>query len=177
MCYAPGTCVFFKRLPRCHPHNLKQETHWILITFNLLLKVYSKPNIYNYLWILISGLGSWQTCLYTHDLYSICYLVIFLCTNDSVKSGKMQVIIEDPVANKYSLVRIKSGIWCRIWSWSPMPCEKHGTRDSEDKNRGRRPRFLSLLRPRAMFFTRHGRPWSNAIIARSLIYCFRFLFT
>ena len=46
----------------------------------------------------------------------------------------------------------------RIWSWSPMPCEKHGPRDSVDKNRGRktwpsglsndknlglRPRFLS----------------------------------
>ena len=31
---------------------------------------------------------------------------------------------------------------CRIWSWSPMPCEKHGPRDSVDKNRGRRPRFL-----------------------------------
>ena len=28
-----------------------------------------------------------------------------------------------------------------------MPCEKHGPRDSVDKNRGRRPRFLSLLRP------------------------------
>ena len=38
-------------------------------------------------------------------------------------------------------------IYCRIWSWSPMPCEKHGLRDSVDKNRGRRPRFLSLLRP------------------------------
>ena len=40
-------------------------------------------------------------------------------------------------------------VCCRIWSWSPVPCEKHG--------------------PRAMFFTRHGRPWSNPIIARSLI--------
>ena len=25
----------------------------------------------------------------------------------------------------------------RIWSWSPMPCEKYGPRDSVDKNRGR----------------------------------------
>ena len=39
-----------------------------------------------------------------------------------------------------------SGDFCmcyRIWSWLPMPCEKHGPRDSVDKNRGRRPRFLS----------------------------------
>ena len=43
-------------------------------------------------------------------------------------------------------------ISCRIWSWSPMPCEKHGPRDSVDKNRGRRPRFLSLLRPEGHVF-------------------------
>ena len=43
-------------------------------------------------------------------------------------------------------------IYCRIWSWSPMPCEKHGPRDSVDKNRGRRPRFLSLLRPEGHVF-------------------------
>ena len=36
-----------------------------------------------------------------------------------------------------------SMLGCRIWSLSPMPCEKHGPRDSVDKNRGRRPRFLS----------------------------------
>ena len=41
---------------------------------------------------------------------------------------------------------------CRIWSWSPMPCVKHGPRDSVDKNRGRRPRFLSLLRPEGHVF-------------------------
>ena len=41
---------------------------------------------------------------------------------------------------------------CRIWSWSPMQCEKHGPRDSVDKNRGRRPRFLSLLRPKGHVF-------------------------
>ena len=35
-------------------------------------------------------------------------------------------------------------------SWSPMPCGKHGPRDSADKNRGRRPRFLSLLRPESL---------------------------
>ena len=65
-------------------------------------------------------------------------------------------------------------ICCRIWSWSPMPCaiigfdhglpcrvknmaigpqcEKHGPRDSVDKNWGRRPRFLSLLRPEGHVF-------------------------
>ena len=35
--------------------------------------------------------------------------------------------------------------YCRIWSWSPMPREKYGLGDSVDQNRGRRPRFLSLL--------------------------------
>ena len=43
-------------------------------------------------------------------------------------------------------------LYCRIWSWSPMSCEKHGPRDSVDKNRGRRPRFLSLLRPEGHVF-------------------------
>ena len=38
---------------------------------------------------------------------------------------------------------IKIIICCRIWSWSPMLCEKHGPRDSVHKNRSRRPRFLS----------------------------------
>ena len=33
--------------------------------------------------------------------------------------------------------------WCPLVTWSTMPCEKHGPRDSVDKNRGRRPRFLS----------------------------------
>ena len=43
-------------------------------------------------------------------------------------------------------------VYCRIWSWSPVLCEKHGPRDSVDKNRGRRPRFLSLLRPEGHVF-------------------------
>ena len=62
---------------------------------------------------------------------------------------------------------VRFGLCCRMWSWSPMPCEKHGPRDSIDKNRGRG--FCRYWGPRAMFFTRHGRPWSNPIIARSLI--------
>ena len=41
---------------------------------------------------------------------------------------------------------------CRIWSCSLVPCEKHGPRDSVDKIRGRRPRFLSLLRPEGYVF-------------------------
>ena len=45
-----------------------------------------------------------------------------------------------------------SQVCCRIWSWSPMPCKKHGPRDSVDKNRGRRLRFLSLLRPEGHVF-------------------------
>ena len=35
---------------------------------------------------------------------------------------------------------------CRIWSWSLMPCDKHGPRDSVGKNWGQRPGFLSLPR-------------------------------
>ena len=44
---------------------------------------------------------------------------------------------------KLASLKTKSGHCRRIWSWSPMPCEKHGPRDSVDKYRGRRPRFLS----------------------------------
>ena len=45
------------------------------------------------------------------------------------------------IANDFCFTEII--LCCRIWSWSPMLCEKHGPRDSVDKNRGRRPRFLS----------------------------------
>ena len=48
-----------------------------------------------------------------------------------------------PLMSVCNIMRNASRPWCRIWSWSPMPCEKHGPRDPGDKNRGRRPRFLS----------------------------------
>ena len=50
------------------------------------------------------------------------------------------------------LNHISSMPCCRIWSWSPMLCEKHGPRDLVDINRGWRPRFLSLLRPEGRVF-------------------------
>ena len=34
-----------------------------------------------------------------------------------------------------------------IWSWSPMPSEKHGPRDSVDKNQRQKPKVFFLLRP------------------------------
>ena len=52
----------------------------------------------------------------------------------------------------YAIIGLKDGTNCRIWSWSPMPCKKYRPRDSVDKNRGRRPRFLSLLRPEGHAF-------------------------
>ena len=48
------------------------------------------------------------------------------------------------------------GVQCRIWSWCPMPCEKYGPREYVNKNRGRRPTFLSLLRPESLFSLRVG---------------------
>ena len=49
----------------------------------------------------------------------------------------------------------------RIWSWSPMPCEKHGPWASvTTKPRPSASVFVYWV-PRATFFTRHGRPWSN----------------
>ena len=57
-----------------------------------------------------------------------------------------------PDPSKYGILTEYCLICCRIWSWSSMPCEKHGPRDSVDKNRGRRPRFLSLLRPEGHVF-------------------------
>ena len=32
----------------------------------------------------------------------------------------------------YVIAILTKGLYCRIWSWSPVPCEKHGTRDSVD---------------------------------------------
>ena len=61
----------------------------------------------------------------------------------------------------------------RIWSWSPMSYEKHGPRDSVDKNRSQKPNYWGS---RAIFFASLGSPWSNPIIARSLIeFCHRFI--
>ena len=31
---------------------------------------------------------------------------------------------------------------CRIWSWSPMPCEKHGPRHSEEHGMGYHDQML-----------------------------------
>ena len=72
---------------------------------------------------------------------------------------------------------IASSLYCRIWSWSPMQCEKHGPRDSVDKSEAEGWGFCRYRGPRAMFFTLHGRPWSNPIIARSLIDFLSVLFT
>ena len=58
----------------------------------------------------------------------------------------------------------------RIWSWSPMPCEKHGPRASvTTKTSAFGLGFCLLQVPRAMFFTRHGRPWSNPTIMTSIL--------
>ena len=78
----------------------------------------------------------------------------------------------DVLSNSYEIA-----LRCWIWSWSPMPCEKHGPRDSVDKNRGRRPSFCRYWNLRAMFFTGYGRPWSNPIRADSPIHFFHVLFT
>ena len=51
----------------------------------------------------------------------------------------------------FSLLEISHMGWCRIWSWSPMPCEKHGPRDSVDKNRGRRPRVFVVTEARGSY--------------------------
>ena len=61
------------------------------------------------------------------------------------------------------------GIPCRV--------KKHGPRDSVDKAATEGRGFCRNWGPRAMFFTRHGRPWSNPILARSLIDFFFILFT
>ena len=62
------------------------------------------------------------------------------------------VLSPNPIMHMVSVLLCFIMVWCRIWSWSPMPCKKHGPRDSVDKNRGRRPRFLSLLRPEGHVF-------------------------
>ena len=53
-----------------------------------------------------------------------------------------------------------------IWSWSPMPCEKHGPRASVTTKTSAFGLGFCLMSPRAMFFTRHGRPWSNPTLYR-----------
>ena len=59
--------------------------------------------------------------------------------------------------NKNTEKIIQRACYNRIWSWSPMPCEKHGPRASVRKKN----LFFVYWVPLAMFFTRHGRPWSN----------------
>ena len=49
----------------------------------------------------------------------------------------------------------------RIWSWSPVPCKKHGPRASVTTKTSAFSLGFCLLSPSGHFFTRHGRPWSN----------------
>ena len=77
---------------------------------------------------------------------------LFLTHKQLETHGNMlSMAATDALMLKHQAISIHS-VDCRIWSWSPVPCEKHGPRDSVDKNRGRRPRFLSLLRPEGHVF-------------------------
>ena len=69
----------------------------------------------------------------------------------------------------YGTGTLRTNTNCRIWSWSPVPCEKHGPRDSVDKNRGRRPRFLSLLRPEVFSWMKYWLLWK--ILKNALLLC------
>ena len=53
---------------------------------------------------------------------------------------------------KTSSFKCVLGVQYRIWSLCSMPCEKHGPRESVNKNRGQRPMFLPLLSPEGHFF-------------------------
>ena len=79
----------------------------------------------------------------TGALFDVLHIVFPLITKPTHVTEKTATLIYHIWTNNFD---------CRIWSWSPMPCEKHGPRDSVDKNRGRRPRFLSLLRSEGHVF-------------------------
>ena len=112
----------------------------------------------------------WIQWTLPHSAISVTWGIRFICTTLSlIKSNNVSQVLyfNDPRLNIafaqsghaswitfmfHELQWLGRVIGCRIWSWSPMPCEKHGPRDSVDKNRGRRPRFLSLLRPEGHVF-------------------------
>ena len=85
----------------------------------------------------------WQP---VHSNSAISIATTMWATNCPFKSTKIKVSV-----NKMKKKINQWACYNRIWSWSPMPCEKHGPRASV---------FVYWV-PRAMFFTRHGRPWSN----------------
>ena len=97
---------------------------------------------------------SWQSfvCVPWQPFYSnsaITLATTMWATNFPFWSTKIQVSV--------SKMKKKINQWAcynRIWSWSPMPCEKTW------------PSGLSndYWVPQAMFSTRHGRPWSNPTI-------------
>ena len=78
---------------------------------------------------------------------------------NSLAPSRWENKFKSVVFNHTSLIDVLSNSYdialrCWIWSWSPMPCEKHGPRDSVDKNRGRRPSFCRYWDLRAMSFYR-----------------------
>ena len=81
---------------------------------------------------------------------------------------KMVAILQTKFSNAFSWRKMYE-FWLKFhWSLF-LRVQKHGPRASvTTKPRPSASVFVYWV-PRAMFFTRHGRPWSNPIIARSLI--------
>ena len=75
-----------------------------------------------------------QTYIGNITLFSIyMYSWPFINTNDIFVAEGLNALLPNVVK-----------IHCRIWSWSPMSCEK--LRNSVNKTQAQMPRFLSLLR-------------------------------
>ena len=77
--------------------------------------------------------------------YLICIITRGLCFYNARHFNDDVTVMGAPIGGEGDSQTTHGSIVveCRIWSWSLMPCEKHGPRDSVVKNRGRRPRFLS----------------------------------
>ena len=75
----------------------------------------------------------------------------------------------------FNLLWSSDTMYCRVWSRSPMTCEKHGPRDSVEEinafSLGIRSRYsASTFVPRGMFFTRQARE-TQLLSAASLGLC------
>ena len=112
--------------------------------------------IYIYIYITKTLDLSWIVCNKTLNTtqYQMMLSHIYILHKPSIYRGSYVIRHWTQHNTKGRRLRLWSDyeLYCRIWSWSPVLCEKHGPRDSVDKNRDRRPRFISLLRPEGHVF-------------------------
>ena len=126
-----------------------------------------------YYWLFVRGIQQWPLdSPHKWPVMQTVYPQITGCLG----GGSHQWLVDSPHKGPV----MQTGYPCHVVGFDHgLPCRvknmARGTQQTKTEAEGRG--FCRNWGPRAMFFTRHGRPWSNPIIARSLIDFFFILFT